>query len=95
MKGYKSAIKEIFYGQRGIEFVPQGEEYSAKLEALVLAEEEMEQKTKELPEWKALFEKVKSAFEDLGVNECDAYYFEGFRLGVLVGLDVAGFIKEE
>ncbi len=44
---------------------------------------------KDCPKIVELFEKFKLAEIDLQTEELEIYYSEGFRLGVLLGLDIA------
>ena len=53
------------------------------------------EKVKSDPELSALYNELIISMEEGYDLECDYHYSEGFRFGVLLGLDIAGFIKEE
>ena len=40
------------------------------------------------------FKKYQQAIDDFNLEECIMHYEEGFRFGVLLGLDLVGYIKE-
>ncbi len=94
---YKSAIRQMFLEGRG------------DVNSLCDIPEAFQRKDSKLAELEELFAIKSKKFPDLGnlhnemINElyadtsleCDYHYFEGFRFGVLLGLDIAGFIKEE
>lgn len=53
------------------------------------------EKLKENGELFDLYEELIIRLEEEYCSECDFHYSEGFRFGVLLGLDIAGFIKED
>ncbi len=53
------------------------------------------EKVRSDPELSALYDELVISMEEGYDLECDYHYSEGFRFGVLLGLDIAGFIKEE
>lgn len=85
----QSMIMEIYYGDRGrFDQIPMTEEYR---ELLRVAEEEETRflsALNETEELKKLFKKTKDSIEALWSNECDSHFCEGFRIGVLLGMDV-------
>ncbi|MBR2341390.1 MAG: hypothetical protein IKA72_03165 [Clostridia bacterium] len=89
MKKY-SAILDMFYGRRGnIENVRvEGEKIEGLLDVLIEKSEKLEKKLKETPEIFKLYKEVQDAIDKLHDEETDEYYTEGFRFGVLLGMDV-------
>jgi hypothetical protein len=89
MEMKKSIINQIFNGQRGSSesFGVKSEQWEKATEAVIKF---MEQMKKEFsPEHYALFQKFEDTFGILRYEECDAHYVEGFRIGVLVGIECA------
>ncbi len=58
-------------------------------------EDKFKEKYKKFPKLMKLHDEIVNELcADMSL-ECDYYYVEGFRFGVLLGLDIAGFIKEK
>lgn len=85
----QSMIMEMFNGNRGrYDQIPMADEYWGLMNAAEEQESEFLAalgKRKELIE---LFQKTKNRIEDMWANECDSYFCEGFRFGVLLGMDI-------
>lgn len=90
----QSAILQMFHGVRGqSEHVPASEKYWQLLNAVRKSDDALREKLKISPELIELYEKV---IDDLSLMHCellDNYYCEGFRFGILMGLDVSGHSK--
>ena len=95
-KEYISAIRQMFNGKRGNSESLQGSKaYYEQLDIVVEKDELMREKLKDTPELLKLYEETTFAIDDyhgIGGDDC---FGEGFRFGVLMGLDVAGLIKDE
>ena len=94
---YKSAIRQMFLEGRG------------EINSLGLMPDSFRRIDSKLGDLEELFAIKSKKFPDLGnlhkqivdelcadnSLECDYHYIEGFRFGVLLGLDIAGLIKDE
>ncbi len=86
-----SAIRDMYEKRRGhYESVPHGEEYDKCLEELVKCDDEMREALKENPKLLQLYKKTTDALDALSIVCEDEHYIEGFKFGVLMGLDIAG-----
>ena len=86
-----NAIMEMYLGDRGrYDKIPLPDKYWEVLEKAEKCEESLLQEISKNKKLLALFEDVKSALEDCWILEADSRFCEGFRFGVLIGLDVAG-----
>jgi hypothetical protein len=98
---HKSPILQMFVEGRGTaddlaENTSQLKEKSQeKRRELAVLTQRFTEKLKENEELFALYEELLVQLEEGYGAECDFHYSEGFRFGVLLGLDIAGFIKEE
>ena len=91
----KSAILQMFYGERGdSQVVPMSDSVQKAAERLADWDDELSAKLKDFPEALSLYKKVCEAFDDEHVEAIDCYYREGFRFGFLMALDVMGWKKE-
>lgn len=88
MKQRKSAILQMLYGEKGhvenIEFQPEEE---GLLDAVDKSYELLCKNLKANSELLEQFQKYKECLEDLHVFETDKYYAEGFKFGVLIGVE--------
>ena len=94
---YISPILQMFLEERGtanaLAHIP--ESYQRKDSVHEELENKFKEKYKKFPHLITLHDEIiNELFADMSV-ECDYHYVEGFRFGVLLGLDIAGFIKEE
>ena len=86
-----SAIKDMYEKRRGhYESVVHGEEYQKCLDEVIKCDDEMREALKKHPKLLELYQKSTNALDALSVAEEDDYYIEGFKFGVLMGLDIAG-----
>lgn len=91
----KSAIRQMLYGQRGnFQLIELTTEYKELKKKYCEIEDEFESKLKEMPELYALYLKVCDANDDKNSEIENTYYAEGFRFGLLIGLDAAGLLRE-
>jgi hypothetical protein len=89
MKEY-SAIQEMYYGRRGTnEYIKNSQRYQEILTEYIEAMEELEAELKKFPKMLALYEKAETLNEEMQAESLDTHYCEGFRFGVLMGLDIA------
>ena len=58
-------------------------------------DDEIRSKLSEFPDLLKLYEKATDSLELLNCEAEDNYYLEGFRFGVLMGLDIAEDTKNE
>lgn len=86
-----SAIKDMYEKRRGhYESVVHGEEYQKCLDKVIKCDDEMRGALKKNPKLLELYQKATRALDALSVAGEDDYYVEGFKFGVLMGLDIAG-----
>lgn len=82
----KSAIKDIFNGLRGhretMKTTKENKEYLS-----IVCDTYDELKEKLSPEMLKLHEKLVDALENDWVEEVDFYFVEGFKLGLLIGIE--------
>ena len=94
---YKSAILQMLLEGRGDanSLCDLPDYFYRKDSKLSDLEEQFKDKVKKFPELEQLHNEILAELHEHLSSETDYYYTEGFRFGVLLGLDVAGFIKEE
>ena len=98
MKKYqhKSGIAQMFFEGRGTgETLELTEEYHQLLDVYIDLEEKFEKEFLKTKDASDGYRKVVNAIHFLDSEECYCFYREGFRFGVLMGLDIAGFVKNE
>ncbi len=85
----KSMIMQMYYGlqeQTGVKW--NSEEESKILDEVVKKDKEF---IKTLtPEQVKMYNETKSALDDLNAEESDRYFAEGFRCGIIMGMDIFG-----
>lgn len=95
MKKQKSAILQIFYGQRGdsekVKCAPEYDEYLNRANDYNI---KLCEKLKDMPEVLELFTQFNDWTDRAYALEVDAYYLEGFKFGLLIGVE-AGESKYE
>ena len=85
-----SAIKDLYYGERGdSELIEPSEKIRELFEKVNERREEMEKLLENYSDIKIAFLKFIDAQEELRLTIMHEYYAEGLRFGVLLGLDVA------
>lgn len=83
-------IREMIHGEKGkIENVKMSEEYSKLLQSFIDVDKEMKEKLKNSPEMLEKYNKAIDAFWAYSSEESTCFYIEGFRFGVLLGLEIA------
>lgn len=94
---YISPILQMFLEERGtanaLARIPDA--YVRKNSLQSELEDKFKEKHKSFPETIKLHDEIIAELCADLFAENDFYYSEGFRFGVLLGLDIAGFIKEE
>ncbi|MBQ8373997.1 MAG: hypothetical protein IJX98_00290 [Clostridia bacterium] len=95
MKHY-SAILQMYNGQRGkFEDVPLHEDYLSILDSVIKEEKNLQTKLQGNQEALDLHVKITNLLDELDIVGKEAHFREGFRFGVLMGLDIAGFFDEK
>ncbi|MDE6558114.1 MAG: hypothetical protein K2K39_03300 [Clostridia bacterium] len=84
----KSAIMQIFYGQRGsADKLKSTPEYRENLRMVNNYYEKLCEILKDMPEALALLEKFNEYSGEVNASEVDGYYLEGFKFGLLIGIE--------
>lgn len=84
-----SAIRQMFDNERGASSdIPSTEEEDDLVRKAMNLEIQLREKMAGNDELIALYEKTFDAFEDVHSESAFNHYAEGFRFGVLMGLDV-------
>ena len=85
----KSAIMQMFYGERGhCDLVPCSQEYFRLLNIAAENSNILKEKLKEFPDLLKLYEITNDSIEAMHCESVDNHYLEGFRFGLLMGIDV-------
>ena len=83
------AIREMFNGNRGrCDQIPMTEKYRQLLAEAEESEEAFLSALGKKERLIELYKKAKEDLEEIWSSECDSYYCEGFRFGVLLGMDI-------
>ena len=86
-----SAIKEMYYGNRGQQdTIKIAKEDRKILDVIIECEEVLRNRLDKTPELLNTFIKFDNAVSELKVVELENYYREGFRFGFLIAMDVLG-----
>ncbi len=86
----KSAIEQMCYGLRGTyESVKVTKRYTSIMGKVCDADEALTKLLKAGSEEDRLYRQFKEHIDEAACEECESYYKEGFRFGVLLGLDIA------
>ena len=93
MKKY-SAIREMFYGNRGQNDTIQIEDEDVKvLDVITECDDYLRDKLSSTPDLFEKYKKFDDAISELGLIENEHYFAEGFRFGFLMAIDVFDFNK--
>lgn len=88
MKKQKTAILQMFYGQRGdcekVKCTPEYREYANKADGYY---QQLLKKFESMPEILELFSDFNEWKERAHCQEIDANYQEGFKFGLLIGVE--------
>ena len=84
-----SMITKLFYGLKGSEQITLSEEYKKRLNEVVKQDDKMLTLLKTSPELLSQYRKATDALDNLNSVGCDDYYVEGFKTGLLLGIEVA------
>ena len=88
MKKY-SAIKEMYYGNRGgFDTIKNKNEEMLVLDVINEKEELLLNKLKQKPELLEIYKKLDEAIGELALIENESNYIEGFKFGFLMAMDV-------
>ena len=91
-----SPIMQMYYGHRGnYEKIPCTKEYFKLLEKVIENDDELCEKLSAYPELLELYKKTNESIEALHCESADSHFSEGFKFGVLMGLDIAGDIDTD
>ena len=94
MKKY-SAIREMFYGNRGQNDTIQIEDEDVKvLDVIIECDDYLRDKLTSTPELYEKYKKFDDAVSELGLIENEHYFAEGFRFGFLMAIDVFDYNKD-
>ena len=86
----KSAIEQMCFGLRGTyESVKTSEKYSQLMDKVCQIDNKLTEKLKDDKEMIELYRQFKDAMDETACEECETFYKEGFRFGVLLGIDVS------
>lgn len=92
----KSAIKAMYFMERGtFDKIGYSKSYDEALQNSGFFDDELKRKLKNRKELLDLYKKTDEAHQRLCSENAYLHFAEGFRFGVLMGLDVAGYIKDE
>ena len=88
MKKY-SAIREMFYGNRGQNDTIQIEDEDVKvLDVIIECDDYLRDKLSSTPDLFEKYKKFDDAVSELGLIENEHYFAKGFRFGFLMAIDV-------
>ncbi len=90
-----SAIKEMFYGNRGQHDTIKIEDEDVEvLDTIIECEDILKDKLKDNPEILDIYTKLDNAISELNLIEIEHYYIEGFKLGFLMAMDIFDYSKD-
>lgn len=88
---FMSAIRDMYEMVKGhYDSVAQTEEYRKCLDEVIKYDDEMREALRDNSKLLELYKKTTGALDELHLVCADDHYIEGFRFGVLMGLDIAG-----
>ena len=86
----KSAILQMYYGEKGNSDTIKGsDEYFKILHNLCAEEQKLEEKLEKFPEIIELYNKVDNLRTEMHLEELTLYFKEAFSFGVLLGIEIA------
>lgn len=86
----KSVIDEMCFGLRGTyESVRTSEKYFRLMDKVCKADNKLIEKLKDDEDAAKLYEQFKDAIEEASSEESKTFYKEGFRFGVLLGIEIS------
>jgi len=86
----KSIIRHILYGKKGtLDSVRSTKEHDIYLDKVIEHDDELRAKLESNPELLTLYRKVNDSISKLNHESAAAHFAEGFKLGVLLGLELA------
>ena len=86
----QSAIAQMYYGKRGnIDAVKSSNDYKNKVAVYNALEKELIKRLADFPELAELYKQVAKASDETHYADVFDFYVEGFRFGLLLGLDAA------
>ncbi len=91
----KSAILQMFYGERGnVNLIKTDKEHKESSGKVSDYYKELSEKLKST-ELSQLFQKFCDAYDGLSAAESTAFYVEGFKFGLLIGIEACDGKYEE
>ena len=85
----KSAIEQMCSGLRGTyESVQPTDKQSEIMSKVCEADTKLTEMLKDDKEATELFNQFKEAIDEANSEECETFYKEGFRFGILMGIDI-------
>ena len=85
-----SVIEQLYRGNRPLyEGIPLSEETKRSVENFIRLDNEFRAKLKEYPDLLAMYQRTNKAMENMSSYDANDHYMEGFRFGVLLGIDIA------
>ena len=91
----KSIIRNLLFTTNAFDKVEFSKTYKVLLDKLIESKENILNAIRKNEQLVKKFENFQKTMDDMLFEENATYYEEGFRLGVLLGLDVARLIKQE
>ncbi len=88
-------IRDVIYNSNTSERIKQTKKYKELLDVVIEKEKIFTTELKKNDELIKMYHDFDFANGNFHCEECITYYEEGFRTGVLLGLNIAGYIKEE
>lgn len=86
----KSAIEQMCFGLRGTyESVRTSEKYSQLMDKVCEVDDKLTEKLKNDKAVEELYKQFKDAIDEASCEECETFYKEGFKFGVLLGFDIS------
>lgn len=86
---HQSAIMQMFYGRKGhCDKITCSEEYIAYMGEFVSNEQKFKEELEKYPDLAASYARVKSALENMYQEQANDYYAEGFKFGILLGMEI-------
>ena len=88
MEKQKSSALQMFYGQRvDSDKIKCPSEYDEYIHKAIECSEKLREKLKDMPEVMELFNQYNDWTDRAYALEVDAYYSEGFKFGLLIGVE--------
>ena len=84
-----SAIMQMFFGQKGhCDKITCSKEYIEYMGEFVRNEQKLKEQLSQYPDIESLYIRAKSAMENMYQEQANDYYAEGFKFGMLLGMEI-------